>query len=131
MMVGMMALSVVFVCYRLCTIFFQPFRFLLLHIETQSQFDKEITKSIRYVLGKCYIGDWFVLYQISENTNRYFFRSFIKELRTTLKRLDAAKQSKAAAKKANNSRAQTNNESSSVETVLLVEHEEDEKNKKE
>lgn len=33
------------------------------------------------VMGKCYLGDWFVLYQISKNVNMYFFRAFMKELK--------------------------------------------------
>ncbi len=42
-------------------------------------------KACRYVCSKAYIGDWFVLYQISKNVNMYFFRAFIKELRRDLK----------------------------------------------
>lgn len=36
--------------------------------------------------SKCYVGDWFVLYQISKNVNMYFYRVFIKELRRDMKR---------------------------------------------
>ena len=35
-------------------------------------------------MARCYIGDWFVLYQISKNVNMYFFRSFMRELRFEL-----------------------------------------------
>jgi len=31
-------------------------------------------------MTKCYLGDWFLLYQISKNVNMYFFRAFLKEL---------------------------------------------------
>lgn len=35
-------------------------------------------------MTKCYIGDWFVLFQLSKNVNMYFFRAFIKELKRSL-----------------------------------------------
>ena len=41
-------------------------------------------KAIRNVMANCYIGDWFVLYQISKNVNMYFFRAFMKELQYEL-----------------------------------------------
>ena len=42
-------------------------------------------KAIGTVMANCYIGDWFVLYQISKNVNMYFFRAFMKELQYELK----------------------------------------------
>ena len=36
-------------------------------------------------MSKCYIGDWFVLFQLSKNVNMYFFRAFAKELAKSLK----------------------------------------------
>ena len=36
-------------------------------------------------MSKCYIGDWFVLFQLSKNVNMYFFRAFVKELAKSLK----------------------------------------------
>ena len=36
-------------------------------------------------MSKCYLGDWFVLYQISKNVNFYFMRAFMKELRNELR----------------------------------------------
>ena len=42
-------------------------------------------KAIKTVMANCYIGDWFVLYQISKNVNMYFFRAFMKELQYDLK----------------------------------------------
>ena len=47
--------------------------------------DKKTRKSIKTVMANCYIGDWFVLYQISKNVNMYFFRAFMKELQYDLK----------------------------------------------
>ena len=37
------------------------------------------------MLGKCYIGDWFLLFQLSKNVNTYFYRAFIKELKNELR----------------------------------------------
>ena len=36
-------------------------------------------------MSKCYLGDWFVLYQLSKNVNFYFMRAFMKELRNELR----------------------------------------------
>ncbi len=36
------------------------------------------------VLHKGYVGDWFVLYQLSKNVNMYFMREFVKELKREL-----------------------------------------------
>ena len=47
--------------------------------------DASARKAVSYVVSKCYVGDWFVLYQISKNVNMYFFRVFIKELRKDMK----------------------------------------------
>ena len=32
-------------------------------------------------MNKCYLGDWFVLFQLSKNVNMYFFRAFVKDLK--------------------------------------------------
>ncbi len=40
---------------------------------------------LRFVLDRCYVGDWFVLQQLSRNVNVYFFREFIKELRNDMR----------------------------------------------
>ena len=34
----------------------------------------------RIVLAHCYLGDWFVLYQLSKNSNTNFFRYLLKHL---------------------------------------------------
>ena len=49
------------------------------------RYDNEIRSSLLYVLDRCYLGDWFVLQQLSRNVNVYFFREFIKELRAEMK----------------------------------------------
>lgn len=37
--------------------------------------------SLRFVLERCYVGDWFVLVQLCRNVNVYFYREFIKQLK--------------------------------------------------
>ena len=49
------------------------------------KYDEDIKKCLEYVLSKCQMGDWFVLYQLSKNCNPYFFREFIKEFAIELK----------------------------------------------
>jgi len=48
--------------------------------------DVAARKACSYVVSRCFIGDWFVLYQLSKNCNMYFFRTFIKELRRDMKK---------------------------------------------
>merc|ERR1719193_2217408 len=49
------------------------------------KYDEDIKKCLEYVLSKCQMGDWFVLYQLSKNCNPYFFREVIKEFAIELK----------------------------------------------
>jgi hypothetical protein len=49
------------------------------------RYDTDIPRSLRFVLNQCYLGDWFVLLQLSKNVNHYFFREFVRELRNDLK----------------------------------------------
>ena len=37
-------------------------------------------KPLSQVLGHCYLGDWFVLYQLCKNSNSYFFRYLLRSL---------------------------------------------------
>jgi len=66
--------------YRIVTIFFDPIRSFLLIAQTGNITKAETRDSIREIVSKCHLGDWFVLYQLSRNVNMYFFRSFIKQL---------------------------------------------------
>ena len=59
---------------------------MLLSPQIANKYDKDVRRSLRFVLARCYIGDWFVLYQLLKNTNHYFYKDFIKELRNDLKR---------------------------------------------
>jgi len=77
--------SIFFVFYRICTLFFDQLRFMLLFKTVRHKYDDDIRKCLEYVLAKSQIGDWFVLYQLSKNCNPYFFREFIKELAIELK----------------------------------------------
>merc|ERR1712012_1213968 len=77
--------SIFFVFYRICTLFFEKLRFQLLFKTVRHKYDEDIGKCLEYVLSKCQIGDWFVLYQLSKNCNPYFFREFIKEFAIELK----------------------------------------------
>merc|ERR1711981_416000 len=77
--------SIFFVFYRICTLFFEKLRFQLLFKTVRHKYDEDIKKCLEYVLSKCQIGDWFVLYQLSKNCNPYFFREFIRELARELK----------------------------------------------
>ncbi len=43
-----------------------------------------IRSHFRLVMSKCYLGDWFVLYQLGKNMNMYFMREFVKDLRREL-----------------------------------------------
>ena len=37
-------------------------------------------KTIRRVLANCYLGDWWVLYQIGRNSNTHFFRYLLRHI---------------------------------------------------
>jgi len=77
--------SICFIAYRIITIFFSGVRFALLYRTVRRKYDDDIRKRLQYVLEKCYIGDWFVLYQLAKNCNPYFYREFIRELARELK----------------------------------------------
>jgi len=116
-------LSVLFVFYRLFTIFFSGIRFSLLYRTVRRKYDDDIRKSLDYVLAKGHIGDWFVLYQLSKNCNPYFYREFIRELARELK----AKPKKRTRSKSGSNTIKRNNKlsrSSSKDEELLVGDEE-------
>merc|ERR1711997_765786 len=71
--------------FRLCTIFFDYVRYALIASKCGHTNDPEVGKSIKYIMKHAYVGDWFVLHQLSKNVNTYFFREFVKELRIELK----------------------------------------------
>merc|ERR1712215_286715 len=77
--------SIIYTFYRISTIFFDKLRFMLIFKTVRHKYDEDITKCLEYVLSKCQVGDWFVLYQLSKNCNPYFYREFIRELAIELK----------------------------------------------
>ena len=56
------------------------------NLQVRHKYDKSSHKCLKYLLTKSQLGDWFVLYQLSKNCNKYFYREFIKELAIELKR---------------------------------------------
>jgi len=71
--------------YRVSTLFFDKLRFYQLFKTVRHKYDEDVTKCLEYVLSKCQVADWFVMYQLSKNCNQYFFREFIRELAIELK----------------------------------------------
>ena len=71
--------------FRLCTILFDYFRFAILALSVGQTNDPEPRRCLKVILHKCYVGDWFVLNQLSKNVTPYFWRSFLKELKEELK----------------------------------------------
>ena len=63
--------------FRLVTILMPPVRRLLIIIKIRGFSESDIS-TIKSVLSHCYLGDWFVLYQLSKNSNTYFFRYLLK-----------------------------------------------------
>ena len=63
--------------FRLLTIFLPPIRRLLIIIKIRG-FSTSDMATCKSVLSHCYLGDWFVLYQLSKNSNTYFFRYLLK-----------------------------------------------------
>ena len=57
--------QIFYLLFRVCTLMFEPLRFYLLYDSIRHHYDDEIRSSTKYVLNRCYIGDWFVLYQLS------------------------------------------------------------------
>jgi len=83
-LVILIIISPLCIFYRIMTLFFDGFRTALLMARVGNTNDKTTRKSIKAVMARCYLGDWFVLYQISKNVNMYFFRAFMRELKFEL-----------------------------------------------
>jgi len=87
-------ISIFFFFYRLITIFFDGVRFALIYKTVRHKYDKDIKVSLEYILRRSQLGDWFVLYQLSKNTNPFFYRQFISELALDLKQRPKKSRSK-------------------------------------
>merc|ERR1719293_67705 len=83
--VFMIVVNTIHTFYRVATIFFDKLRFYQIFKTIRHKYDEDVTKCLEYVLSKSQVADWFVLYQLSKNTNQYFFREFIRELAIELK----------------------------------------------
>jgi len=100
-LVFLIIISIPLIMFRLCTILFDYFRFALLASAAGPTNDAEVRKSIKAVMTKCYVGDWFVLNQLSKNVTPYFFRSFVKELRAEMRERPKRSHSKKSTASAN------------------------------
>jgi len=78
-------ISVLFLVWRVFTILSGRLRFLLIYKTIRHQFDGDLKNHLQSILDQGQIGDWFVLYQLSKNSNYYFYREFIRELSKDLK----------------------------------------------
>jgi len=76
---GLTVLTFVHLVFRLAVIGIPPLRCLLLLLKTRG-FSQSDLSTCRNVLDHCYLGDWFVLYQLSKNSNSYFFKYLLRHL---------------------------------------------------
>merc|ERR1719167_1150898 len=73
------------IIWRILTIVSSDIRFALIYKTIRHQFDADLRNHLQSILDQGQIGDWFVLYQLSKNSNYYFYREFIRELSKDLK----------------------------------------------
>eukprot|EP00092_Neocalanus_flemingeri_P010764 GFUD01011593.1.p1 GENE.GFUD01011593.1~~GFUD01011593.1.p1 ORF type:complete len:526 (+),score=111.55 GFUD01011593.1:72-1649(+) len=78
-------ISILAALYRLSTIVSGNIRFALIYKTIRHKFDGDLKGHLESILDQGQIGDWFVLYQLSKNSNPYFYREFIRELAKDLK----------------------------------------------
>jgi len=78
-MFGLTILTFVHLVFRLAVIGIPPLRVLMIIVKTRG-FSQADLSTCRNVLDHCYLGDWFVLYQLSKNSNTYFFRYLLRFL---------------------------------------------------
>ena len=57
----------------------------MLYNDIRHKYDDDVRQALKYVMARCKIGDWFILFQLNRNVNVYFYRAFIKELRNELR----------------------------------------------
>ena len=74
---GLTILTFSHILFRLLTIMVPPLRRLLIILKIRG-FTSSDLSSCKNVLSHCYLGDWFVLYQLSKNSNTYFFRYLLR-----------------------------------------------------
>ena len=74
---GLTILTSSHILFRLLTIMVPPLRRFLIILKIRG-FTTSDLSSCKNVLSHCYLGDWFVLYQLSKNSNTYFFRYLLR-----------------------------------------------------
>jgi len=79
------SISVAQLVFRLATLASPPLRLFLIYNKIRHQFDGELWHQLDSVLRKGQLGDWFVLYQLTKNSSRHFYREFIRGLDADLK----------------------------------------------
>ena len=67
--------------FRICTMFLPRVQSYILEVRCYTRKKKEMKLTIHQIMEKCYIGDWFLLHQLSKNVNAHFFRAFLEELK--------------------------------------------------
>lgn len=114
-------ISFIFFFYRCAIIFFPSIRTAIMLSVCSHKHDKEVNKSVRYIMSICYVGDWFLLYQLRRNTNLYFFREFMKEMRNELREKPKRSRSmKLAGDNHNHNKVSENTSPASALTARLV-----------
>jgi len=76
---GLTILTSLHLVFRILLITVPPLRFSLLLLRSRC-FSPSDLSTCKNVLAHCYLGDWFVLYQLSKNSNTYFFRYLLRHL---------------------------------------------------
>ena len=66
--------------FRLCTLFSHKLKCVLLELRCNSRKKSKTRSTIKEVMMQCYLGDWFLLHQLSKNVNGHFFHAFLEEL---------------------------------------------------
>jgi len=82
-MFGLTLLTALHLLIRFAVIAIHPLRYILILIKTRG-FTQADLSTCKSVLDRCHLGDWFVLYQLSKNSNTYFFRYLLKHLEKSL-----------------------------------------------
>jgi len=80
---GLTILTAVHLIFSLAIMVIHPLRSVMILLRTRG-FTKDDFITCKSVLDRCYLGDWFVLYQLSKNSNIYFFRYLLKHLEKSL-----------------------------------------------
>ena len=75
-MAALIIVSVPWVIFRVSTLCFNYIRFLNVMSRTGLASEKEIRKSVQFVLSKCFLGDWFVLAQGSKTIKHFVAVAF-------------------------------------------------------